>query len=152
MLRGRTSQHKDPDRDAVLKRERERMFGFPLFIAAYAQTVGFHRDLKGDLDLLARDNPDLSWVGQQSIRKAMRTDSLNCIKRTGDVLRDVLLCDDLRFLPSAEPLRLAFALQLKYPQVDDRTLAKAVLLGQVNRTTGHVKPARSSAPCSIPTR
>jgi hypothetical protein len=56
------------------------------------------------------------------------------------VLRTSLLCDDLRFLPSAEPLRLAFALLLKYPHVDDETLAGVLLLGQLNRITGHTRP------------
>jgi hypothetical protein len=50
----------DSSREAVLTRERERFLGFPLFISAYTQTVGFHRHFKGDLDLLARDNPDTS--------------------------------------------------------------------------------------------
>ena len=130
------------DRNAVLKRQRERLFGFPLFIAAYTQTVGFHRDLKGDLNLLARDNPDRSWVSDSGHRAAMRHDSLACIKRTSATLREILLCDDLRFLPSAEPLRLAFAVLLKYPRIDDEVLARVLLLGQVNRITGHTKPSR----------
>ena len=132
----------EPSRDAVLKRQRERFFGFPLFVAAYAQTVGFHRDLKGDLDLLARDNPDLSWVETSHLRQRMRQDSLECVRRTATALRETLLCDDLRFLPSAEPLRLAFALLLKFPEADESSLARALLLGQLNRIVGHTKPAR----------
>lgn len=132
----------DSSREAVLKRERERFFGFPLFVAAYTQTVGFHRNLNGDLDLLARENPDLAWVDDAGNRKAMRDDSYECTRRTADILRSRLLCDDLRFLPSAEPLRLAFALLLKYPRVDDQTLAHALLLGQLNRITGHTRPNR----------
>lgn len=131
-----------PNRDEVLKRQRERFFGFPLFIAAYTQTVGFHRDLKGDLDLLARENPDLSWVDQPHMRESMRKDSHRCIERTATALRESLLCDDLRFLPSAEPLRLAFALLLKYPHINDATLARALLLGQLNRIADHTKPGR----------
>jgi len=127
-------------REAVLKRERERFFGFPLFISAYAQTVGFHRNLKGDLDLLARDNPDTSWVEGKS--DGMRSDSLRCIARTAGTLRMTLLCDDLRFLPSAEPLRLGFAMLLKYPRIDDDSLAAVLLLGQLNRITGHTRPKR----------
>ncbi len=132
----------DSSREAVLKRERERFFGFPLFIAAYTQTVGFHRNLKGDLDLLARENPEVSWVNDAGNAKAMRDDSLSLIKRTADVLRAGLLCDDLRFLPSAEPLRLAFAILLKYPDVDAQTLASILLFGQLNRITGHTRPNR----------
>jgi hypothetical protein len=131
---------KDSAREAVLKRERERFYGFPLFISAYAQTVGFHRNLKGDLDLLTRDNPDTSWVKGNS--DAMRSDSLRCIARTAGTLRKTLLCDDLRFLPSAEPLRLGFAMLLKYPGIDDDSLAAVLLLGQLNRITGHTRPKR----------
>lgn len=140
-----SAAHPDGDsanRNAVLKRQRERLFGFPLFIAAYTQTVGFHRDLKGDLDLLARDNPDLSWVSDPGHRSAMRHDSLACVKRASEVLRKVLLCDDLRFLPSAEPLRLAFAVLLKYPGIDDDALAGILLSGQINRITAHTRPTR----------
>lgn len=129
-------------REAVLKRERERFFGFPLFISCYAQTVGFHRNLKGDLDLLARDNPDTSWVKVEGNRDAMRTDSLRCIRHTAQTLRTHVLCDDLRFLPSAEPLRLGFAMLLKYPGIDDDSLAAVLLLGQLNRITGHTRPKR----------
>ncbi len=138
----RDRREPEPGRDAVLKRQRERFFGFPLFIAAYSQTVGFHRDLKGDLDLLARDNPDLSWVEKPQLRQKMREDSLECVRRTATTLRERLLCDDLRFLPSAEPLRLLFALLLKFPEIDDSSLARALLLGQLNRIVGHAKPGR----------
>lgn len=132
----------DSSREAVLTRERERYFGFPLFISAYTQTVGFHRHLKGDLDLLARDNPDTSWVEDSGTKKSMRSDSLLCVTRTAQTLRSRLLCDDLRFLPSAEPLRLAFAVLLKYPRIDDECLASVLLLGQLNRITGHTRPNR----------
>ena len=135
-------QEEDSSREAVLKRERERFFGFPLFISAYTQTVGFHRNLKGDLDLLARENPDVSWAEDSRSRDAMRADSLTCIRRTAETLRSGLLCDDLRFLPSAEPLRLAFAVLLKYPPIDDETLASLLLLSQLNRITSHTRPNR----------
>ena len=130
------------DRNVVLKRQRERLFGFALFISAYSQTVGFHRDLKGDLDLLARDNPDLSWVSDEGHRDAMRNDSLSCIARTSQALRLELGCDDLRFLPSADPLRLTFALLLKYPRVRLATIAQVLLLSQINRVCRFSKPSR----------
>jgi len=130
----------DSGREAVLRRERERFFGFPLFISAYTQAVGYHRNLKGDLNLLARDNPDTSWVA--NFGDAMRSDSLSCIRDTAVTLRTHLLCDDLRFLPSAEPLRLAFAVLLKYPGVDPDSLARVLLLGQLNRIAGHTRPNR----------
>ncbi len=73
----------------------------------------------------------------------MRADSLECIQRTADVLRSELFCDDFRFLPSAEPLRSAFAVLLKYPRVNDWSLAGVLLLGQLNRITGHMRPNRA---------
>lgn len=128
------------DRNVLLKRQRERLFGFPLFIAAYAQTVGYHQNLRGDLDLLAREDANVSWVSKNpETARSMLDDSYRCIATTAGVLRDRLGCDDLRFLPSADPLRLAFALLLRYPQVDDVALAAVLLLGQVNRITQTVK-------------
>ena len=135
--------HADADnRNTVLKRQRERLFGFPLFIAAYTQTVGYHRDLKGDLNLLAREDPDLSWAGDTAAAAAMLDDSKHCIATSACVLREQLGCDDLRFLPSADPLRLVFALLLKYPNAGNACAATALLLGQINRMTQTAKSSR----------
>lgn len=87
------------------------------------------------------DNPDLSWVGGSACGKG-------CVKTHSSVFSEppprcerhccATTCDS----SLSRALRLAFALLLKFPEVDSSSLARALLLGQLNRIIGHTKPAR----------
>lgn len=122
-----------PDRNTLLKRERERQFGFPLFLRAYAQSAAHHLDQDGsDLELLATLGWNDEWMAAESGRRRVLDRSRDCIAATAAVLRSEIGCDDYRFLPSAEPLRPLFTLFLKYPELDPHLAAKAVVLLQVD--------------------
>ena len=125
-----------PDRNALLKRERERLFGFPLFVSGYVQTVGHHLGSNNDLDLLARDDADLRWAGDRVLSQAMLDQSRRLVATTARVLREDLGCDDFRFLPSAADLRPVFSLLLKYPDLPDPLIARALMSVQVNHIEG----------------
>lgn len=131
--------HGEPDRNAVLKRARERAFGFSLFVSAYVQTVGHHRGAGTDLDLLARDDANLEWAVSADHSQAMLVESQRIVATTARVLRERLGCDDFRFLPSAHALRPVFTLLLKYPQVGEQPVAAALLLTQVHEIRGHMR-------------
>ena len=62
----------------------------------------------------------------------MLDESRQVLGATARVLREVLSCDDYRFLPSAEPVRPAIALQLKFPHVEEALIARALLACQID--------------------
>lgn len=120
-------------RNTFLKREREKRFGFPLFIKTFAQTASHHLDRDGaDLSMLTTLIWDEEWMEAESERQQIFDESARVLASTARVLREDLCCDDYRFLPAAEPLRPLFALQLKYPQVEERVIAGALLRLQVD--------------------
>lgn len=125
------------DHNALLKRERERRFGFPLFVRTYAQAAGHHMDLDtSDLDYISGLAWEDAWMRAPQARADILDDSRVAIARVANVVGRRLGCDDFRFVPAAEPLRPAFALVLKYPDVDDPTLAGAVLRLQLGPLGG----------------
>lgn len=124
------------DRSTVLKRERERAFGFPLFVKTFAQAASHHQDRDGadpaTLPALAWDE---QWMAHPEVRADLLTATADVIGQVADVLRNILYCDDFRFLPSADPLRPVFTLMWKYPNLTDEVIARAILAGQVGALT-----------------
>lgn len=108
-------------RDAWLKRQEERAFGFKLFVRVFLQVCQYHfgfRQWKSSFsfDLVDRDD----------FRQAFSTRSLDEIGLLWDETREVLLCvrsllsrhlqcDDLRMLPDATGLMPVIQLLIQYP-------------------------------------
>lgn len=129
----RNGDGKPADRNRLLRRERERQFGFPLFLRAYAQTAAHHLDLDTiDLDLLNTLGDNQDWNASDDGRVMVLSQSIDCISATASALRFQICCDDYRFLPSAEPLWPVFALLLKYPDLNAQLIARAIVLLQVD--------------------
>jgi len=75
---------------------------------------------------------DERWMEDAQRRGFVFDESERVIVRTAGVLRDVLMCDDLRFLPSADALRPVFSLLLKFPEVEDKVVGAAILSLQLD--------------------
>lgn len=114
--------HKEVDRDTLLHREKERNFGFKLYLRTLVQVCNYHfgrsQGTQGlSFDIL--DSSDLHrWVSQNQDKAGVFFDrTLNILRFVRDVLREPLCCDDLRMLPDIDCLIPAFQLLIRYPQL-----------------------------------
>jgi hypothetical protein len=123
-------------RNQLLKREREKMFGFKLFVHTFVKAVAYHKN-----EPYPRMDALEYSVWQGSLKKdpeALSTLSADCreaLITTARVLREDLGCDDFRYLPSAEALAPVFTLLFAYPSMDRRVVAWLILCGQVSWKT-----------------
>lgn len=142
-----------PDRTAnrrtdLLKRQRERMFGFSMFVRVMIQAVSHHMDGdRTDLDSTGSWQWQSRWLEDPELRARVFETGEAAAIRVARVLRERLGCDDYRFLPSADGLRPVFALLLKYPQVGDAIVARAILALQLGTspTRGRLRDDKVAA-------
>ncbi len=125
-----------PSRDAWLTRERERQFGFKLFVRGLAAAFGVRSEgrswSRNDLaraDLFARlsaplENEEIDGAFSDTFAEARQA-----ILTTRRAL-DHLGCDELRLVPSERALRAVFPVLLLYPGITDEQAAAVVLLLQ----------------------
>jgi hypothetical protein len=120
-------------RDDALKRQRERQFGFRLFIRTFAQIAAHHMG-QNDKDLNRLDEWlwDDKWMEKSEERLEVFGTAGVIIQRVAVVLREILFCDDFRFLPSAEALRPVFTLICRFPDVEDSVVARCLLSLQLD--------------------
>ncbi|MDC0311285.1 DUF262 domain-containing protein [bacterium] len=123
------------NRNDALKRQRERLFGFRLFVRTFTQIAAHHMG-QNDKDLSRLDEWlwDDRWMELSEERLEVFGIAGVVIKRVADVLRESLCCDDFRFLPSAEALRPVFTLICRFPDVEDSVLARCLLSLQLSRS------------------
>lgn len=123
------------ERDDLLQRERERMFGFKLFIRTLVQVCAFHvgrpRPRGGwPMELLA--SPGFEAVLKVARRRRENFDAATRILSTLRGAVEKLGCDDLRWLPDTGVLVPLTHLLLRFPQLPDRSggadLIRAVML------------------------
>lgn len=123
-------------RNKLLKREREKMFGFKLFVHTFVRAVAYHKSAPDPkLNVLEDSNWRDVLLGQTN-RKAldgMSNDCSKAITTVASVLKEDLGCDDFRFLPSAEGLAPVLTLMFAYPEMDRRIVAWLILRGQARR-------------------
>lgn len=120
-------------RNDSLKRQRERQFGFRLFIRTFAQAAAHHMGQDGaDLSRFDEWLWDETWMRDEAARKMVFDEAERVLVRSARVLRDTLMCDDFRFVPSADALRPVFALMLKFPQVEDAVIARSIISLQLD--------------------
>ena len=112
-------------RDDLLKRQRERSFGFKLYLRTFVQVCNYHFARSSgsqDLSFGVIDSDELRrWFAKPDSRPeelfVRTTKVLMCVHR---VLRDVLNCDDLRMLPDTECLIPALQTLIRfYPAMLD---------------------------------
>lgn len=124
-------------RDDLLKRQRERSFGFKLYLRTFVQVCNYHFARSSGTQYLSFgviDSDELRrWFAKPDSRPeelfARTTAVLMCVHR---VLRDVLNCDDLRMLPDTECLIPALQMLIRfYPDMldtaHDRRIAYLIL-------------------------
>lgn len=124
-------------RDDLLKRQRERSFGFKLYLRTFVQVCNYHFARSSgtqDLSFGVIDSDELRrWFAKPDSKPdelfVRTTAVLMCVHR---VLRDVLNCDDLRMLPDTECLIPALQMLIRfYPAMLDeahsRRLAYLIL-------------------------
>lgn len=111
------------DRDEVLERQKERAFGFKLFIRVFLQVCSHHlgyRQSRGDFsfDLTNRGRFLASLKGLDQQQSAqLWTEARSVLMHVRGVLREELRCDDLRFLPETQSLTPVFQLLIIYPRL-----------------------------------
>lgn len=114
--------HKGVDRDTLLHREKERNFGFKLYLRTLVQVCNYHFGRSQGTQGLSFDileSSDLHrWVSQNQDKAGVFFDrTLKILRFVREVLREPLCCDDLRMLPDIDCLIPAFQLLIRYPQL-----------------------------------
>lgn len=113
-------------RDELLKRQRERRFGFKLFMRVLVHAASHHCGYSvGSAGLSFRivEGGHLRWLlrhqGAKGAKQLFDT-ARNAIVGVRDVLRNELHCDDFSFLPETTSLTPAFQMLLSYPEAADK--------------------------------
>jgi hypothetical protein len=108
-------------RDRALERIRERQFGFKLFIRVFMQVCHYHfgyrLGTKGfSFDIVRKPGllKQLSEVTPDKFRE-LWAKTRDVIEYVIGVLREPLMCDDLRFLPEVHSLAPIFQLLIQFP-------------------------------------
>ncbi len=111
-------------RDSMLKREKERNFGFKLFIRTFVQVCAYHfgysLGYSGISFSLLEGGAFQKMVGELEVGKKreflgrMWKITEDVLDYTKTLLREQLKCDDLRFLPDTFSLLPIFQLLIKF--------------------------------------
>jgi len=113
------------ERDQVLQRQKERAFGFKLFIRVFLQVCQHHLGFpQGRTEFsfeLAEKASFIKAFGSlgPSDADALWTESIQVLGHVRSVLSKPLCADDLRFVPDASALMPAFQLLIHYPDLKD---------------------------------
>lgn len=113
---------KEADRDTLLHREKERNFGFKLYLRTLVQVCNYHFGRSQGTQAFSFDILESTelhrWMIQNRERAGVFFErTLNILGCVRDVLRDSLCCDDLRMLPDIDCLIPAFQLLIRYPRL-----------------------------------
>jgi hypothetical protein len=109
------------ERDDMLKRRKERNFGFKLFIRAFVQVCAYHFGKP-----LGNGSFSFGVVNSPSFQKTLEKDgSMNqlfestkrVVKFVWDLLREGLYCDDLQTLPDTTSLLPLFEVLIRFPEL-----------------------------------
>jgi len=113
---------RDP-RDEVLQRQKERAFGFKLFIRVFLQVCQHHFGLqqsRADFSFEIADKTafvDAFRTITAEQNAELWTEARRVLEDVRGILRDELYCDDLRSLPETTSLTPIFQLLINYPQL-----------------------------------
>ena len=121
------------DRDQVLRRQKEKLFGFKLFIRTFIQVCNYHFNQP-----IGSSSFSFGLVERRMFRDRLRKSdpikvqelwqiTKDVIQRVRAILKDGLYCDDLVFLPETFCLVPLFQFLIQYPGL--RELKYQKLLG-----------------------
>ncbi len=115
-------------RNTVLQHQRERQFGFSLFIKTFAQAVGYHLEGRfGDFSFLDREELIELYQKQKGTFEAFEENVTGALVKTAEAVR-ALGCDDFRFIPSIDVLRMPLQLLILFPKADRRLIQSVICL------------------------
>jgi Protein of unknown function DUF262 len=116
-------------RDDVLKRRKERNFGFKLFIRTFVQVATYYR-----AQSLGTNSPSFEVVNSPAFQRWLRDDpemmgvlqarTQNVLKFVRALLGSGLMCDDLQMLPDTMSILPLFQLLIRFPKLMDDEVAK----------------------------
>ncbi len=125
------SKGKDWSRNDWLKRQRERNFGFKLFVQVASLAYGYHAgSKKAEPKAIALASAH-AWATQTKsggVATSLRAAS-DAVRAVAAALEKQLYCDDLRFLPDASHLWPAFLAVIRFPRLAEPWAAP--VLGEV---------------------
>jgi hypothetical protein len=125
------------ERDSVLRRQKERAFGFKLFVRVFLQVCQHHLGFpQGRTEFSFELAEKASFIAAFGGLEAPQADALwqearRVLRHVRSVLREPLFADDLRFLPDTSALLPVFQLLIHYPRLDEkryRPLLAALIL------------------------
>jgi len=126
-------RHSSPDqslgRDEVLKRRKERNFGFKLFIRTFIQVCSYHFGISLGANSFSFDVVKSSPF-QTALKEREKVEQL--FKLTREVVLTVrktleeLYCDDLQTLPDTTSLLPLFQFLIRFPLLKDARFAKVL--------------------------
>lgn len=113
---------KGVERDTLLRREKERNFGFKLYLRTLVQVCNYHFGRSQGTQALSFDILESSDFSRRMVQNREHAGMFfewtqNILGCVHEVLRDPLCCDDLRMLPDIDCLIPAFQLLIRYPQL-----------------------------------
>jgi hypothetical protein len=120
---------KEPTRDDILKRRKERNFGFKLFIRTFIQVCAYHFGTS-----LGSNAFSFEVVNNLSFQIKLKNDSKvtqrlfdqtsRVVQFVRDLLRDGLKCDDLQTLPDTASLLPLFQMLIRFPKLMEPEMEK----------------------------
>lgn len=121
------SQPQGIERDHALRRQKERSFGFKLFMRTFAQVCTYHFGSQSAVEAFSfdffRSATFAAKAGSADYRLLWEI-TKEAICYTRSLLDEELYCDDLRFLPETSSLVPVFQLLIRYPGLMDVNLPR----------------------------
>jgi hypothetical protein len=117
------SQRHGVERDYALRRQKERNFGFKLFMRTFAQVCAYHFGSQSGMEAFSFDffhsatfSAKAAKAGSVDFRQLWKR-AIEAISYVHCLLTADLCCDDLRFLPETSSLVPVFQLLIRYPDL-----------------------------------
>ena len=125
-----------PERDDILKRQKERSFGFKLFMRTFVQVCAYHFGYS-----VGSSSFSFSVVEGTGFQRRLKESkqSAEVFSRTARILLYVkkqledLHCDDLRTLPETTALIPVFQLLIRYPDLMDSNVVCPIIRSLILR-------------------
>ena len=127
------------DRDSILKRKKERNFGFKLFIRTFVQVCAYHFGYSVGSNLFSFDVLNGMTFRQNLADPKNNAKVQQLFNQTKQILHyvretlDKLNCDDLRMLPETMSLLPVFQVLIRYPDLMDDEVASTIICSMVLR-------------------
>lgn len=117
------SQPQGMERDHALRRQKERSFGFKLFMRTFAQVCAYHFGSQSGAEAFSFDffhSATFAAKARSADFRLLWDSAAKAIAYVHDLLGgEDLCCDDLRFLPETSSLVPIFQLLIRFPLLTD---------------------------------